>query len=291
LVRDQVIDYPPCVVIVVNYNSGTLLRRNLESIRSYAPGCRAIVVDNASSDGSQRVASLSEPGLRLVVNASNVGFAKAINQAMTLCDEPYVLLLNPDARLQRGALEALAAELDGHPECGIAAPRILDEDGGIQGSVRGDPNLLTGLFGRSSLLTRVFPASPLSKRNVPRHPSNTSVEVDWVSGACMLCRRTALDMVRGFDERYFLYWEDADLCRRLRSRGITIRYVPASEVVHAGGQSSRTAQGLAIRAFHSSAYTYYATHVARTALGRSLAWIVLEARCRLKLLSSHSLES
>jgi GT2 family glycosyltransferase len=117
--------------------------------------------------------------------------------------------------------------------------------------------------------------------------SGTSTEVEWVSGACMLCRRSALDVVGGFDERYFLYWEDADLCRRLRSCGITIRHVPASEVVHAGGQSSRTAQALAIRAFHSSAYTYYATHVARSALGRRFAWIVLEARCRLKLLSTH----
>ncbi len=275
-----------CAVIVVNYNSGQHLGRCLASIQAHAPLAGVIVVDNASADASQRAAQGSLPSVRLVGNAVNVGFARAVNQGLALSDEPYVLLLNPDGGLQAGALEALASELDSHPECGIAGPRILDEGGGIQGSVRGDPNLLTGLFGRSTLLTRLLPRSRLARRNVPESVSDASSEVDWLSGACMLCRRTALDMVHGFDERYFLYWEDADLCRRLRARGVTIRHVPASRVVHAGGQSSRTARRLAIRAFHRSAYTYYATHVARTAVGRGFAWVVLEARCRWKLLAS-----
>ena len=114
--------------------------------------------------------------------------------------------------------------------------------------------------------------------------SGESFAVDWVSGACMMARREALTAVGGFDERYFLYWEDADLCRRLRSKGHSTRYVPSCAIVHSGRVSSRSSRTLATTAFHQSAYTYYATHVARTMAGRGLAWTLLKLRCRLKLL-------
>ena len=276
------------VVIVINFNSGRHLERCLDSIRADAPQAPVIVIDNASTDASQRPAEGSNTRVRLVANTVNVGFAKAVNQAIALSDEPYILLLNPDCALEPGALEGLAAELDRFPECAIVGPRILDADGGVQGSVRGDPNLLTGLFGRSSSLTRMFPRSGLALRNVPTPVSDERRQADWVSGACMLCRRTALDQVQGFDERYFLYWEDADLCKRLRAKGFTIRHVPGSRVRHIGGQSSRTARRLAIRAFHRSAYLYYATHVARTPVVRGLAWLMLQARCQLMLMTERS---
>jgi GT2 family glycosyltransferase len=102
----------------------------------------------------------------------------------------------------------------------------------------------------------------------------------------MLARRSAVETVGGFDERYFLYWEDADLCRRLRARGYTTRYVPGGRVMHVGGRSSRSARGAAIRAFHRSAFTYYATHVARGPLTRAIAWLLLTGRCQWKLLAS-----
>jgi GT2 family glycosyltransferase len=105
--------------------------------------------------------------------------------------------------------------------------------------------------------------------------------VDWVSGACMLVRRRAFDAVHGFDERYFLYWEDADLCRRLRAHGFTIRYAPGATVVHRVGRSSRSVRSTALRAFHQSAYLYYATHVAprRFDPRRFAARALLAGRC------------
>jgi GT2 family glycosyltransferase len=105
--------------------------------------------------------------------------------------------------------------------------------------------------------------------------------VDWLSGACVLARREALAAEGGFDERYFLYWEDADLCRRLRTRGYEVRYVPAASAVHRVGHSSRTARAPSVRAFHESAYLYYATHVAPGALNpkRLLARALLALRC------------
>jgi hypothetical protein len=131
----------------------------------------------------------------------------------------------------------------------------------------------------------MFPALAVSRRNVVGSggSDHESLTVDWLSGACMLARRDALESVRGFDERYFLYWEDADLCRRLRARGYHVRYVPNATAVHAVGQSSKTAPARAIRAFHDSAYLYYETHVAPSGLKRWLARMLLSMRCWLQL--------
>jgi N-acetylglucosaminyl-diphospho-decaprenol L-rhamnosyltransferase len=273
-------------IVIVNFNSGGHLASCIDSIAGCAPAARVIVVDNASSDGSERVA-LSRDRLTIERNAQNLGFARAVNQGLSHADDELVVLLNPDCRLKPGVLELLRSELEEHPECAIVAPQAHDEDGAIQGNARGDPDMLTGLFGRSTLLTRLFPTSRLARRNVPCDVdggNRSSREVNWVSGACMLARRDALRAVRGFDERYFLYWEDADLCRRLRDRGYTIRHVPSAHVVHVGGGSSRAASALALREFHRSAYTYYATHVARTPLERSAARTLLGLRCAWKLM-------
>jgi GT2 family glycosyltransferase len=165
-----------------------------------------------------------------------------------------------------GAFRALVETLDAHPECAIAAPRLLNADGSVQASARGEPNAWTGLFGRHSLLTKFLPSSAAARRNLPAEDlvaaGAESAAVDWVMAAAMLVRRKPFDEASGFDERYFLYWEDADLCRRLRERGWTTRYVPVAIVLHPGGASAATDSALAIREFHRSAYRYYATHVA-----------------------------
>jgi N-acetylglucosaminyl-diphospho-decaprenol L-rhamnosyltransferase len=273
--------------VLVNFNSGVHLETCLRSISEHAPSVDIMVIDNASSDGSEAAAASGGPRVTLIRNVVNAGFAGAVNQALAATTGEAVLILNPDCVLFAGALPALESELAQHPECAIAGPAILDKDGSLQGSVRGDPTMLTGLFGRTTLLTRLFPNSNLARRNVRTGDAeHKSREADWVSGACMLARRAALDTVQGFDQRYFLYWEDADLCRRLRARGYTTRYVPGGRVMHIGGRSSESARGAAIRAFHQSAFTYYATHVARGRLSRAVAWLLLTGRCRWKLLAS-----
>jgi N-acetylglucosaminyl-diphospho-decaprenol L-rhamnosyltransferase len=274
-------------VIIVNFNSGGSLARCLDSIADLEKDALVIVVDNASTDSSEKTA---ERGGRVTLqrNAENVGFARAVNQGLAQTEGEFVLLLNPDCELRPDALDRLVSELRRHPRSAIAGPKILDHDGTVQGSARGDPTLLTGLFGRSTLLTRIFSGSKLARRNVRfdlmngGSTDNGVEDVDWVSGACMMARRDVLSAVGGFDERYFLYWEDADLCRRLRDRGWDIRYVTSAEIVHQVGQSSRTVQARATRAFHDSAYLYYATHVARTPIMRGVARVVLETRCLLK---------
>jgi GT2 family glycosyltransferase len=149
--------------------------------------------------------------------------------------------------------------------------------------------MFTGLFGRTTLLRKVMPDLSVSRRNVISpgaiRNGHLSVSVDWLSGACMLTRRDAFEKAHGFDERYFLYWEDADLCRRLRGLGYHVRYVPGATAIHRVGHSSRSVRESATRAFHDSAYLYYSTHVAPRPLHpkRLVARALLSARCWLHL--------
>jgi GT2 family glycosyltransferase len=281
---------PAIAAVLVNFNAGPELRAAVQSIADDLAETpwEAVVVDNASTDGSAE-AALRFPQTRLIRNSENVGFGRGVNQAVSAAAAPLILIINPDCRLERGAIETMRRELERHAGCAIVGPRILNPDGSLQGSARGDPDMLTGVFGRTSRLRRVLPWLPVSQRNVyvgdPGAGSGGSVVVDWVSGACMLVRRDAFAAVGGFDERYFLYWEDADLCRRLRGRGQHIRYVPDAVAVHRVGQSSRTARARSVKAFHESAYLYYATHVAPGVLNpkRLLARLLLAARCRWQL--------
>ena len=280
---------PRVSAILVNYDAGVELRRALQSIAGELAGSawEAVVIDNASSDGSGALAEEFAPYARLVRNDDNRGFARGMNQGLAATTGALVLIMNPDCRLTAGAFDTMRTELERWPDCAIVGPRVLHPDGSFQGSARGDPDMLTGLFGRSTLLRRLFPALAISRRNVVSDAvgqNGASRTVDWVSGACMLARRDALESVRGFDERYFLYWEDADLCRRLRARGYHVKYVPTAIAVHAVAQSSRNVRPLAIRAFHDSAYLYYETHVAPdSGLKRLLARVLLTARCWLQL--------
>jgi len=285
---------PIYAAVLVNYNAGAELGRAVRSISDEFAGhpWEGIVVDNASVDESTTSVAAFTSHVRLVRNDVNVGFARGVNQGVAATKAPYVLIMNPDCRLMPGALATLRSVLDAHAACAIVGPRILNPDGTLQGSARGDPDMLTGLFGRTTLLRRVVPFLPVARRNVVVDEAiaggQQSVMVDWLSGACVLARRDALETVHGFDERFFLYWEDADLCRRLRNRGYHVRYVPGATAVHRVGQSSRTARASAIRAFHESAYLYYATHVAPARLNpkRAMARAILHTRCWLQLMTT-----
>lgn len=283
---------PEVSAILVNYNAGGELRSALRSIADELGACawEAIVVDNASFDGSGTIVAEFAPHARLIRNEQNLGFARAVNQGIGATSASLVLIVNPDCRLVPGAFVSLRRELERSDSCAVVGPRILDPDGSVQGSARGDPDMFTGLFGRTTLLRRLLPDLAISKRNVVADGTicegPPSLSVDWLSGACMLARRDALRKVNGFDERYFLYWEDADLCRRLRGIGYHVRYVPIATAIHRVGHSSRSARASAVLAFHESAYLYYATHVAPGPFQpkRSLARLLLSARCWLHLI-------
>jgi N-acetylglucosaminyl-diphospho-decaprenol L-rhamnosyltransferase len=277
-------------VVIVNYNAGAALAATIRSLPQGLDGLDwdCIVVDNASRDGSEQVAETTGPRVRLLRRATNAGFAAGVNAGVAATAAPLVLILNPDSALEHGAVRVLRSELSRQTRCAIVGPRILDPDGALQDSARGDPNLMTGLFGRTGALSRLLPGLPIVRKNLVAQDAvesgAPSTIVDWVSGACMLARRDALDQAHGFDEAYFLDWEDAALCRRLRTGGWEVRYVPGAIVRHHVGQSSRTAPRLANRAFHKSAYRYYITHVVPQPWhpGRVMAWAILTTRSVLK---------
>jgi GT2 family glycosyltransferase/glycosyltransferase involved in cell wall biosynthesis len=250
-------------IIIINYNSTDFLLECLdsvyESLGEYPATLR--IQDNASSDRVERIIERF-PEVILTRNERNIGFAAAVNQALKQSTSPYVILLNPDSYVLKDFFHNIVTFMDMNPQIGIAGPRILDGDGSVQGSARSFPTALTSLFGRSSLLTRLFPNNPITSANLltSRCDGVHSMEVDWVSGACMIVRRKAIDDVGVFDERFFMYWEDADWCRRMRDAGWKVVYFPRASVVHYVGGSSNQIILKSQIAFHKSAYLLFEKH-------------------------------
>lgn len=277
---------PTLSVVVVNYNAGNHLRRCLDSLSRHLSDLHwdGIVVDNASVDDSEAVVGSYAPRLVLRRNPENEGFGRAANQGVAATTGTFCLFLNPDAEIEPHAVQLMCKVLDRQPGCAVVAPAVVNSDGTPQGNARGDPTMLTGLFGRTSMMRRLFPRASIARRNVvtvgESPPSGTGIPVDWVSGACMLVRRDVFERHRGFDESFFMYWEDADLCRRIRGSGHTICYLPEARVVHRVGRSSHTVPALAIRAFHKSAYVYYRRYVSSSRWRVALAFSLLQLRCQ-----------
>jgi len=247
-------------IIIVNYNSTDYLLRCLRSIYDtlHELNVNIFVQDNTIKDDVDRVKA-EFPQVTLSKNSYNMGFARAINNALKRSSSPYIVLLNPDTYVMDGFFEAILRYMEENPTLAIVGPKILNHDGSIQGSARSFPTPLTGLFGRSSLFTRFFPNNPFTRANILTTTSDgkTPMGVDWVSGACMVVRRKAVDDVGLLDERFFMYWEDADWCRRMWKKGWRVMYFPQASVIHYVGVSSDKALSRSIIEFHKSSYRLF----------------------------------
>jgi GT2 family glycosyltransferase len=247
-------------IIIVNYNSTDDLFRCLQSIKTIDNGIMSniYIQDNASEDYVDRV-SPKFPHVIVSKQSRNIGFARAINKALNQSAAPYVVLINPDTIVCDGCFESILEYMEGNPDVGIVGPRILDVDGGTQGSARAFPTPFTGLFGRNTFLSQCFPNNPITRANMltRKCDGSTPMEVDWVSGACMLVRRKAIEDVGLMDARFFLYWEDADWCRRMWQKGWKVIYHPIPTVVHSVGVSSSTRPFLSLIEFHKSCYKLF----------------------------------
>jgi GT2 family glycosyltransferase len=197
--------------------------------------------------------------------------------------------LNPDAELRDGALASMVGFLESHADVAVVGPRVLDPDGSIQQSARSFPNMSTALFGRTSFLTRVWPTNPMTRRNLRAGESDAqSYLVDWVAGSCLMVRFDVFRRAGGLDNRFFMYWEDADFCRRVRGMGWKTAYLPTATVVHQCGRSSRQASIRSLVAFHRSALRYYVKHHSGPAryIGAPMAAAALAVRLSIKILST-----
>lgn len=231
--------------VVVAYNSARTLRGCLEPLAAMDQ-VRTIVVDNASPDASAAVAE--DLGVEVIRAAGNDGFAAGCNIGAAAGTSPFVLLLNPDARIDAPALDSLIAALEADPSAAIAAPRILEDDGSVAPSLRRFPRRRS-TFAQALFLHRVAPNASWTDELV-RDPAAyaRAGAPEWVSGACMLVRRAALEAVGGLDERFFLYCEDIDLCAQVRAAGWSIAYEPAATIRHEGGASHPREELLALYA-------------------------------------------
>ena len=243
-------------VIIVNYASWPLTLRCIQSLQQTRYGDFEIfVVDNDSVEPPE-----VPSWVHLIRNKENVGFAGANNRGIAASSGDTIVLTNPDTLVERDFFERLEAFVSENPKAGISGPRIVDSEGHLQLSARREISALSGFLGRTSLLTRLFPKSSIVKSQFPAvtdqsHPTS----VDWVSGACMVIRRDTLRDVGPLDERFFMYFEDADLCRRARAAGWLVYYLPHIEIVHQTGASSRS-KPKAIWLLHKSAFRYHRKH-------------------------------
>ncbi len=244
--------------ILVAWNTRDELLRALASLTATCRPLEILVIDNASSDGSVAAVRSSHPGVTVIENAENLGFGRACNQGLRTTNAPYVLLLNSDAELRPGALEAMAEILDAHADVAVVGPRTLFSDGTIQLSWGRFPGPLSEWHQRR-LVLGIEARLPLALKHVEQLASREH-EPDWLSASCWLARREVLLAVGLFDEGFFLYWEDADLCLRLREAGWRLVFTPRAEVVHYQGVSKARSSGRALAEYHGSHLRYYRKH-------------------------------
>jgi GT2 family glycosyltransferase len=250
-------------IVIVNFNSTDFLLRCLRSVYEALEEipARIIIEDNDSGDGVGRIQAMF-PQVKLSKGTHNVGFSKAANKGLKEGNSPYVVLLNPDTYVPPGFFGTALRYMEENPDIGIMGPKVLNLDGSVQGSARSFPTPLTALFGRNTLLTKWFPRNRTSLQNVITTKSDgiSPMEVDWVSGACMIVRRRAIQDVGLMDERFFMYWEDADWCRRMRESGWKVVYLPQASIVHFVGGSSEKLLVRSVFEFHKSSYCLFRKH-------------------------------
>jgi GT2 family glycosyltransferase len=245
-------------VVTVTYRSAATVRQALDPLTE-ATAVHVIVVDNASDDTTLEV--LSTLPVETIALDVNGGFAHGCNVGVAAGTAPYVLFLNPDARLDQEGLHRLVAELERRDGCGASAPRIVEPDGSLDFSLRRFPSLAS-TFAQAIFLHRVFPrASWVDEVIRDSEAYESEHAVDWVSGACLLVRRSVLEQVGGLDETFFHYGEDVDLCARVWEAGWEVRYVPTAVALHDGGASAPRAGLLPILA--ASRIRYSAKHESR----------------------------
>ncbi len=254
-------------ILIVNWHSRDYLQRCLESVeatcRELSP--QVIVVDGASFDGCDQMMARQFPSAKFIQSEHNIGFGRCNNLGLAQINSDLVLLLNPDTELHNGALARLMQVLDDNPEYGIVSGRLLNSDGTLQSScVQSLPTPINQALD-CDFLRKVFPASRLWGTGAA-FASETPIEVEAVSGACMLLRTEVFRGLGGFRDDYFMYGEDIDLCYRVRAQGLKVIFVPDAKTVHHGGGSSRTQfSGFSDKMLRVAGETYFRQNCGKAA--------------------------
>ena len=255
---------PLVSVVIVTHNSRDLVRACLASLaeeRALGP-LEVIVVDNASKDDTGYAVATEFPWVRLIVNRTNAGFARAINEGLAFARGEYLLLLNPDTVVPAGTIGRAVAELAARPPVGMLGVKLVRPDGSFDHACkRGFPTVLSALYYFTGLAGR-FPDSPRFAQYTAAHLGVDEIgSIDAINGAFMLVRRSALDDVGELDERYWLWAEDLDWCHRFWEKNWVVLYWPEVEVVHLKSASVGEHRSLRLNfAFHQSIWLFYKKH-------------------------------
>ena len=271
----------PLDVVIVTFECRVLALACLRSLREHPPsrGYRAIVVDNASTDGTADAIEREHPEAVVLRLGENRGFSFATNTGIRLGSGDHVLALNPDTRVTEGALDTALDAAEEHDRVGVVGVRLVREDGSFDHAARRSFPTVLGALGHFTGVGRRAGAAPGLAQY--RAPDVERGQVDAVNGAFMLLRRTAVEEVGLFDEGYWLYMEDLDLCWRLRERGWLTWYEPSATVVHVkGGSAGRYRRPAADIAFHRGMARFYRLHYApgRNALANAAVYAGIGAK-------------
>ena len=271
---------PDVSIVIVSFNTRDLLRECLNSLLAECAGIshEIFVVDNISRDGSADMVEQEFPQVRLIRSQVNLGFAAANNKAFPLAQGRYVVLLNSDAFLKPQALRRAIDHMYAEPGVGLGGARLVGRDGSWQPSSRLFPSLLNDFLTLSGLSTKYPKSRFFGQFDRTWADQDVEADVDWVPGAFSIIRGSVLQRVGYFDEAFFLYYEEVDLCRRIVHAGYGVHYWPDVEVIHLGGESSKTVQSLTISKSGSqlalwrmrAEFLYYRKHHG------SVAWLAKE---------------
>lgn len=251
-------------VVAVTYSPGPHLERFLASLSlATERPVRVLLADNGSTDGTPQAAVERYPNVRLLPTGGNLGYGTAVNFTVSQLDrlgedwlDDWVIVANPDVQWGPGSIDALLGAAERWPRAGALGPLIRDPDGSVYPSARHLPSLIRG--GMHAVLGPVWPGNRWTKAYRQEHLEPSERAVGWLSGSCLLLRRSALAQVGGFDERYFMYMEDVDLGDRLGKAGWLSVYVPSAEVLHHKGHSTGRDPATHLAAHHQSTYIFLA---------------------------------
>jgi len=250
-------------VIIVNYNVKDLLRKCLNSIFDFQKDLsfEVMVIDNHSEDQSTRMLKEKFPQVKLLENNRNLGFSAACNQGIRKSRGRYILLLNPDTEFTCGGISEMVEFMDSHPQVGICGPRMIDPQAKVLFSCRSFPSYLTAISSGQSIVNRLFPHNPLSRKYLLKDQNQSQKrEVDWVSGSCLLTKREVFEKIGLLDELFFMYVEDVDFCYRAKNAGFSVYYFPNVEIIHHIGESTKKRKLLMQVEHHRSMYYFYRKH-------------------------------
>jgi len=245
---------------IVNHNTKKDLKKCIKSILQNPPNCnfRIVVVDNNSKDGSRKLLKhIENENIKYISNNKNIGFGRACNQIAKKQNSSYLLFLNPDVEVSKNAIDKLIDFLKKNEKIGMATGKLLFPDGSLQLSCRKFPTILRALFGRESTLRKIFPNNMISKEYLMSKLDYNKIQFpDWVRGAVILFKTDIFEKIGGFDEKFFLYFEDTDICLRLREKGYEIAYLPEAVFYHKLGSSTKK-ERLKTKIIHNISMFHY----------------------------------